>query len=137
MATDPLSTPQRTSREMDPRATEFNGGNFALVDLYRANLQAGGGTVIQGRVFTDCLIEGPAVMLVLDGTHFEGTNFGPTGGDIRNILFRPLNNMAIGAIPVRDCVFRNCRFHSLGVTGNEGLLQMLIEQVATVGSGQN
>lgn len=136
MASDYLSAPQRTSREIDPLATEFIGGNFALVDLFRASRLAGGGGVIEGRVFTDCLIEGPAVMLVLDGTHFEGTNFGPTGGDMRNMLFRPLNNVAIGAIPVRDCVFRNCRFHSLGITGNEDLLQMLIEQVTTVADGQ-
>ncbi|WP_372706868.1 hypothetical protein [Brevundimonas sp.] len=137
MATDYLSSPQTTSREIDPRATAFTGGNFALVDLYRANVQAGGGGVIEGRVFTDCLIEGPAVMLVLENTHFESTNFGPTGGDLRNMLFRPLNGIAIGAIPVRDCTFRNCRFHSLGITGNEDLLQMLIAQVATVTDGQN
>jgi hypothetical protein len=40
--------------------------------------------------------------------------------------------MAIGAIPVRDCVFRNCQFQTVGITGNDDLLQMLVEQVATV-----
>ena len=119
-------------REMDPRATEFTGGHFALFDLYRANIQAGGGAIIEGRTFTDCYIEGPGVMLVLEGTHFDSTGFGPSGGDIRGMLFRSLNGkMAIGAIPVRNCTFRNCQFHTLGFTGNDALLQMLVEQVKT------
>ena len=124
------STP--TSREIDPRATDIRGGHFALFDLYRANIQAGGGSMIEGRTFTDCYIEGPAVMLALEGNQFEGVNFGPTGGDLRNMLFRPMSGrMAIGAIPVRNCTFRNCQFHTLGITGNEELLNMLVEQVAT------
>ena len=102
-------------REMDPRATAFTGGHFALFDLYRANIQSGGGAV-------------------LEGTHFDGVDFGPSGGDLRNILFRPLSGQrAIGAIPVRNCTFTNCRFHTLGITGSEDLLRMLIEQVRTTG----
>lgn len=134
MATDQPSSPGAASREIDPRATEISGGHFALFDLYRANLQAGGEAVIEGRTFTDCFIEGPAVMLALEGVHFESTNFGPTGGDVRNMLFRPMTGRtAIGAIPVRNCTFRNCQFHTLGITGGEELLQMLAEQVTTVG----
>ncbi len=133
MPTDQPSTETATSRELDPTATEISGGHFALFDLYRANIQAGGGAVIEGRTFSDCYIEGPAVMLVLDGNQFEGTNFGPTGGDMRAMLFRPLSGKtAIGAIPVRNCVFRNCQFHTLGITGTDDLLQMLTEQVTTV-----
>ena len=134
MATDQPVFPQPTLREIDPRATEISGGHFALFDLYRANIQAGGGAILEGRSFTDCFIEGPAVMLVLEGTHFDGVDFGPSGGDLRNILFRPLSGQrAIGAIPVRNCTFTNCRFHTLGITGSEDLLRMLIEQVRTTG----
>ncbi len=89
--------------------------------------------MIEGRTFTDCVLEGPALMLVLEGVHFESTNFGPTGGDIRNMLFKPMGNVGIGAIPVRNCTFTNCRFNTLGITGNEDLLQMLIDNVPTVG----
>ena len=134
MATDQALPPQTESREVDPLATEISGGHFALFDLYRANIQNGGGAIIEGRTFTDCFIEGPAVMLVLEGTHFEGVNFGPTGGDLRNILFRPMSGQrAIGAVPVRNCTFRNCQFHTLGITGSDDLLQMLVNQVATAG----
>ena len=134
MAIDQAPPKSATSREIDPRSTEISGGHFALFDLYRASMQSGAGAVIEGRTFTDCFIEGPAVMLVLEGTHFEGVNFGPTGGDLRNILFRPMSGQrAIGAVPVRNCTFRNCQFHTLGITGSDDLLQMLVDQVATAG----
>lgn len=117
----------------DPRAVAFTNARFPLVDFYRAHLQAGGGAVIEGRSFTDCLIEGPGLMLVQDGVNFDGVNFGPTGGDMRNMLFRPLGGRAIGAIPVRNCTFLNCRFSAVGITGADDLLQMLTDQVTTVG----
>ncbi|MES2833107.1 MAG: hypothetical protein V4707_00195 [Pseudomonadota bacterium] len=133
MTDQPAGAPPK-SRTIDPLATEIGGGHFALFDLYRANVHAGGGVVIEGRTFTDCLIEGPAVMLVLEGTSFEGVNFGPTAGDLRSMLFTPMSGArAIGAIPVKNCTFRNCQFHTLGITGSETLLQMLIDQVKTTG----
>jgi hypothetical protein len=136
MTDQPLS-PDAASRSLDPRATEFRGGRFALIDLYRASMQAGGGALIEGRSFVDCTIEGPALMLVLENVSFDRTNFGPTGGDMRNMLFRPLGDKGIGAIPVRNCTFTNCRFLTLGITGNDQLLDMLIEQVTTVDDRQN
>ncbi|SFS31221.1 hypothetical protein [Brevundimonas viscosa] len=130
--TDPRAAPTET-RQLDPLAKDITGGRFTLFDLYRASVTSGGGAVIEGRTFTDCTIEGPALMLVLEGTHFEGVNFGPTGGDMRGMLFRSLNGKtAIGAIPVRDCTFRNCQFFSLGITGADQLLNALVEQVRTV-----
>ena len=125
--------PSSTAAALDPLATAFTGPNFALFDLYRASVQAGGGVMIEGRTFTDCVLEGPALMLILEGVHFEGTNFGPTGGDIRNMLFQPMGDVGIGAIPIRNCTFTNCRFNTLGITGNEDLLRMLIDNVPTVG----
>lgn len=120
------------AHEIDPLASEIRGGHFTLFDLYRASMQGGGGAVLEGKTFTDCRIEGPAVMLVLEDVHFDGVNFGPIGGDMRNLLFRPMSGqMAIGAIPVRNCTFLNCQFHGLGITGGDELLQMLVDQVRT------
>ena len=131
--TEPTPSQIAETRTLDPLAKEFSGATFSLFDLYRASVQAGGGVLIEGRAFTDCIIDGPALMLVLEGTHFESTNFGPTGGDMRNMLFKPMGAMGIGAIPVRNCSFTRCTFQTLGVTGNEALLNMLIEQVTTTG----
>lgn len=130
--TDAATAVAGDPRQLDPLAREFTGGRFALFDLYRANVQSGGGAVLEGRVFTDCVIEGPAVMLALEGVRFEGVNFGQTGGDMRNMLFRPMSGqMAIGSIPVRNCTFRNCQFQTLGITGPDELLNVLVEQVRT------
>ncbi len=131
--TDQTLPPPATTRSMDPLAKEFRGGTLSLIDLYRASVRAGGGVRIEDRTFTDCTIEGPALMLVLDGVFFDSTNFGPTGGDMRNMLFQPLGNVAIGAIPVRNCTFTRCQFETIGITGNEALLKLLIEQVTTSG----
>lgn len=130
--TDAATAVAGDTRQLGPLAREFTGGRFALFDLYRANVQSGGGAVLEGRVFTDCVIEGPAVMLALEGVRFEGVNFGQTGGDMRNMLFRPMSGqMAIGSIPVRNCTFRNCQFQTLGITGPDELLNVLVEQVRT------
>ncbi|MBX9576555.1 MAG: hypothetical protein K2X07_13060 [Caulobacteraceae bacterium] len=121
-------------QNLDPLAPEIRGGRFSLFDLYRSHILAGGGGVIENRVFENCVIEGPALVLVLDGTHFDGVDFGPCGGDMGGMLFRSLNGtMAIGSIPMRACTFRNCQFHNLGFTGNETLLKTLHEQVQTTG----
>lgn len=126
-------TPPPAARQpMDPLAKTFTGGRFALFDLYRASVQAGGGIMIDGRAFTDCVIEGPALMLVLEGVHFASTNFGRTGGNMRNMLFQPMGDVGIGAIPVRNCTFTRCTFEAIGITGNETFLQDLIRQVPTV-----
>jgi hypothetical protein len=130
MTDQPLPNPA-TSRSLDPLAREITGGRFSLHDLYRASVQAGGGVWIEDRIFTDCVVEGPSLMLVLEGVHFESCNFGETGGDMRNMLFRPMGDVGIGAIPVRNCTFLRCRFQTIGITGGESLLQMLIEQVTT------
>lgn len=130
MTDQSLSSPA-APRTIDPLAKELNGGRFSLFDLYRASVQAGGGALLDNRTFTECVIEGPALMLVLEGTQFSGTNFGPTGDDMRNMLFQPMGGGAIGAIPVRNCTFDRCQFQAIGITGNETLLQLLIDQVVT------
>lgn len=132
MTDQPLSS-SAASRTHDPLSKEFNGGRFSLFDLYRASVQAGGGVMLEDRAFTDCTIEGPALMLVLDGVFFDSTNFGHTGGDMRNMLFQPMGGSAIGGIPVRNCTFTRCHFQTIGITGNEALLQDLIDNVTTVG----
>lgn len=128
--TDSSPTPS-APKPIDPLSKSFNGGRFSLFDLYRASVQAGGGVRLEDRTFTDCVIQGPALMLVLDGVHFDAVNFGQTGGDMRNMLFRPMGDVGIGAIPVRNCTFTGCRFETIGITGGDDLLQMLINQVAT------
>ena len=109
----------------DHDATVFEGLDISLFDLHRA-VRAGEQRVITGRTFRDCVIEGPAVMLVLPGVSFDGVNFGFADGDIRNLLLRPLGQTQVtGTIPVQNCAFINCEFFAIGLTGPEDFLQQI------------
>lgn len=118
-----LGRPLKITDDLGKRA--FVDEDMALYDLFMHHLRHGR-SMIDGISFTGCRIEGPAVMLVLPGTHFDRTNFGESKGDIGNLVLRPVLNMAIGAIPVINCTFENCEFHALGFTGNEQILAQLL-----------
>ena len=110
----------------DALAKVFESVDLSLYDLYRATFAAGIRT-ITGRTFRNCRIEGPAVMLVLDKVNFDATNFGPNGGDVRNLVLRPASpTSVIGTIPVEDCQFINCEFFGLGFTGPAQFLDQLL-----------
>ncbi|MEJ2814824.1 MULTISPECIES: hypothetical protein [unclassified Caulobacter] len=110
----------------DALAKVFENLDLSLYDLYRANFAAGQRT-LSGRTFRNCRIEGPAVMLVLDNCNFDATNFGPNGGDVRNLVLRPASpTSVIGTIPVEDCQFINCEFFGLGFTGPAQFLDQLL-----------
>lgn len=46
-----------------------------LPQLFMETVRAGSRT-IEGRTFADCLIEGPAVLLAVEGCHFDDCNLG-------------------------------------------------------------
>jgi hypothetical protein len=80
---------------------------------------------IDGKTFTDCVIEGPAVMAVMNGTSFDNCAMGTTT-DVRNLLYRPLSTTKLaGVIGVSDCRFLRCRFVQVGFTGSDDLLEQL------------
>ncbi|MFP5295917.1 MAG: hypothetical protein ACLGG3_01170, partial [Alphaproteobacteria bacterium] len=79
--TDAATAVAGDTRQLDPLAREFTGGRFALFDLYRANVQSGGGAVLEGRVFTDCVIEGPAVTRARLASAYESTSSGRAPGE--------------------------------------------------------
>jgi hypothetical protein len=110
----------------DPAAEVFENLDISLYDLFRANTQTGK-ALLSGRTFKGCRVEGPAVMLVLDGVTFDATNFGPNGGDVRNLILRPAGpQKVIGTIPVQNCKFIDCEFFALGFTGPDQFLDQLL-----------
>ncbi|HEY0051926.1 MAG TPA: hypothetical protein VGB49_00790 [Caulobacteraceae bacterium] len=137
MATiDPIVTQgpgRRPYRDPGPDLNRdvFEDVDLLLFDLFRAAAQNGKG-VIENKTFRNCRVEGPAVMLAMNGVTFDATDFGYHGGDIRNIVLRPASpNKVIGAIPLRNCSFENCQFFAMGFTGAEVFLQ----QVLALGDG--
>lgn len=83
-----------------------------------------GEMAVTGKTFTDCVIEGPAVMAVMAGTTFEGCAMGTTS-DMNNLLYKPLGQKLAGVVGVGDCKFVRCRFVQVGFTGSDELLEDL------------
>ena len=80
---------------------------------------------IDGKTFTDCLIEGPAVMAVMTGTVFENCAMGTTT-DVRNLLYRPVGlSKKAGVVGMANCRFVRCRFVQVGFTGSDQLIDEL------------
>ena len=84
---------------------------------------------IDGKTFTDCLIEGPAVMAVMTGTVFENCNMGTTT-DVRNLLYRPVGQTKMaGVVGMANCRFVRCRFVQVGFTGSDQLIDELTADI--------
>jgi TIR domain len=100
-------------------------------------LLQGDSNLIENREFQDCEIIGPALIFPMDCT-FDHCGW---GGDPDAILWEiPLRRVTeirsngseasfyeptrkIGAIAVRNCTFRHCRFRGIGVAGPPALIQ--------------
>jgi len=118
--------PPGMSRATDSLAESYENQAVSLYELIRARL-AIRETVIRGVTFTNCRIEGPAVMLVVGGCRFEGVDFGNPNGDIRNLVLRPESPTAvIGAIAVQDCAFRGGHLIGVGYTGGASFLDQIL-----------
>ena len=109
---------------------EYKGVAVWLPQLFMETSRAGS-LVIENRTFIDCLIEGPAVLLPLEGCHFDGCNMGDAQGDPRNLLLQPVGPQRVtGAVPLKHCTFINCRFLGVGFTGSKAYLD---EMTAALG----
>lgn len=90
-----------------------------------------GEMAIKDKTFTDCVIEGPAVMAVMNGTTFDSCAMGTTT-DVKTLLYRPVSKtMMAGVIGVGNCRFVRCRFVQVGFTGSEELLTELENGIKT------
>ena len=105
---------------------EFTKASVWLPQLFMETSRAGSLT-IENLIFTECLIEGPAVLLPLDGCTFDGCNMGDAHGDPRNLLLQPVGPQRVtGAIPLKNCKFINCRFLGVGFTGTKAYLDEMV-----------
>jgi hypothetical protein len=110
----------------DLTKARFENEVISLVDLY-LTARRGGGQVVRGRIFINCRIDGPAVLLSLDGVYFNNCHLGSVGGDIRKLLYKPLSDTDVtGAVPVEECVFDGCAFHAVGFTGSQAFIDTFL-----------
>ncbi len=92
--------------------------------------------IIAGRIFRNAVIQGPAVLAILEGNAFESCGFEiPAGPDA--MLWTPMNsNAAIGAIGLSRCRFENCTFRNIGLTGGPEVLATIRREIRPgTGSG--
>lgn len=123
MSRRPINRPVNVAQDMEARV--FEDLDISLFDLYAAGANKGVG-LIRDRVFRGCRLQGPAILLVSSGVSFDDVNFGDSGGDIRNLILRPVGDRALGTVPVRDCVFEGCEFFNVGFTGQADFLDELM-----------
>ena len=91
--------------------------------------------IIEGRTFIDCIFEGPAVLLPVQGCSFNGCNMGETMGDARNLMLNPMGPSKVtGAIPFKNCAFTNCQFLRVGFTGSSAFVNDLVSMLQGPGS---
>jgi hypothetical protein len=119
----PINRPVRIAADL--KAEVFEDVDVNLYDLHAASHGAALG-MTQGRVFRGCRIQGPAIMLVSSGVHFDDCNFGAPEGGMRNLVLRPTGDRALGTVPLRDCLFEGCEFFNVGFTGSEDVIRQLL-----------
>ena len=122
----PMSPDEKFGRELVARTT-FEKEAVWLPSLAVHHMNAGK-TFIEDKTFTECLIEGPAVMAVMNGTTFDGCNMG-VAGNPRTLLLQPLGDMIAGVVGMSNCRFVRCRFVQVGFTGSPELLQQIEENL--------
>lgn len=118
----PMSAEEKFGRELVARTT-FEKEAVWLPSLAVHHLNAGQ-TYIQDKTFTECLIEGPAVMAVMNGTSFDTCNMG-VASDPRTLLLQPMGDMIAGVVGVANCRFVRCRFVQVGFTGAPEMLRQV------------
>lgn len=122
-----------TSRFAPPVCQDYNVDHFdgvalALFEVFRANLMATHQPVIENKTFTNCVIEGPAVLLALSGVEFDACNLGVLNDDPRSLLLMPMaKNRVTGAIGFKNCRFVGCTFFAIGYTGPDGFIDQMIQ----------
>jgi uncharacterized protein YjbI with pentapeptide repeats len=106
----------------------FDGVVLSLFELFRANLIKTKTPLIQNRTFTNCVIEGPAVLLAMSGVNFDNCNLGMASEDSRSLILMPMaKNKVVGAIGLKDCTFRNCQFFAIGYTGGDAFIDRMLQ----------
>lgn len=114
----------------DVARTEFAGQSIWLPRLAVEHLNAGQDS-IRGKTFTDCLIEGPAVLMPDTTVVFDSCHMG-TASKPENLLLAPVGDLVTGVIGISDCRFVRCRFLFVGFVGREAFREQFAGAVPSL-----
>lgn len=118
----PITSP--SGRELVERDT-FQNEAIWLPAMAAQHMNAGK-FMIEGKTFTDCLIEGPAVMGMGEGVQFDGCNMG-VAQDVKSLFLVPRSPKVIGVVGMAHCRFVRCRFMMVGFSSNEADIALMEE----------
>lgn len=130
--TDATSTTVTIDKTLADR-TSYEKEGIWLPALAMAHIQAGK-TLIDGKTFTDCVIEGPAVLAATDNVTFDSCNLGVTS-DGKNLLLQAIGPKVTGVIPFANTKFVRCRFIAIGFTGHPDFLKQIGENLKITSEG--
>lgn len=126
--TPKMSAAEAAGRAMVARASfEKEAVWLPLLAVHHLNA---GEHVIRGKTFTDCVIEGPALMAIVDGVHFDGCNMG-VAGDPTSLFYKGQGPMLTGAIGFADTRFVRCRFVQVGFTGHVDSVDVMASELVS------
>jgi hypothetical protein len=81
-------------------------------------LPPGTGYAVTNRTFEDIHFYGPAMMLPVEGFTCEQCSFDRPTDDIEDMLWEINPRYVLGAVVLKSCVFRRCRFTQISLMGD-------------------
>lgn len=115
--------PQRTTAAAVVDQVAFERVRIWLPEFAFAHMKAQK-WVIEGKTFTECVIEGPAILATTGGVEFDGCNMGLTD-DVRSLMYRSLGDRVVGAVAFSRTRFVRCHFVGVGFTGSQPFLDQM------------
>lgn len=80
--------------------------------------------LVEDRTFTDCVLNGPAMVAFVANDHIEHCSLGE--GDFDSILHEmPHVGVKQGIIGFVNCKFIRCKFRQLGIYGDKAFLDVI------------
>lgn len=113
--------------------TEFKNEAIWL-PMMAVHHQNAGQPIIKDKTFTDCLFEGPALMVPVNECHFDGCNMGAVK-DLNSLFYAPKGTVLVGAVPFENCRFINCRFSQIGFTGHPDFITSMAAGLTLASEG--
>ena len=108
--------------------TEFDKATIWLPRMALEHMRQGL-IFIENKTFTDCIIEGPAVILPGDNVGFDGCHMG-VASDPAMLLLRPVGKTVNGVIGFKNCKFIRCRFAQIGFVGDDRFIEEFQQTLA-------
>lgn len=87
------------------------------------------GEAIEGRIFEDCTIIGPAIVAFSEGTSLQLPVFSDPGQIKWLFWVIAQDRKALGVIGLKRCLFLRCRFNGIGFCGTRKQVKEWQEQI--------